>query len=207
MKRGYHHGNLRQALVEAALTLIADKGPTGFTLSEAAKAADVTPAAVYRHFAGREDLLAEVARQGYAIFAALMEYAYASGAPSALSSFEATGRAYLAFARKYPGHYMAMFEAGLSLNDYPDLALIAAKSRSVLERAAEQLSQHLPEGKRPPATMFSAHIWAMSHGVVELYMRGSPGTRSPFPPEDLLEAGIGIYLRGLGLLPPDAQSS
>ena len=49
MKRGYHHGNLRQALVEAALSLIAEKGPQGLTLSEAAKAADVTPAAVYRH--------------------------------------------------------------------------------------------------------------------------------------------------------------
>jgi AcrR family transcriptional regulator len=206
VKRGYHHGNLRQALIEATLVLITEKGPTGFTLSEAAKAADVTPAAVYRHFAGREDLLAEVARQGYDIFAALMDFAYQSGAPSALASFEATGRAYLAFARKYPGHYMAMFEAGLSLNDYPDLALVAAKSRAVLERAAEQLSQGLPPGKRPPSSMFSAHIWALSHGVVELYMRGSPGTRSPFPPEDLLEAGIGIYLRGLGLLPPDAAT-
>ena len=205
MKRGYHHGNLRQALVEAALGLIADQGPTGFTLSEAAKAADVTPAAVYRHFAGREDLLAEVARQGYEIFAALMEFAFDNGRPTALAAFEATGRAYLAFARKYPGHYMAMFEAGLSLNDHPDLALVAHKARAVLERAAESLSQHLPPGMRPPATMFSAHIWAMSHGVVELYMRGSAngGTRSPFPPEDLLEAGIGIYLRGLGLLPPD----
>ena len=208
MKRGYHHGNLRQALVEAALGLIAEKGPTGFTLSEAAKAADVTPAAVYRHFDGREDLLAEVARQGYDIFAALMAFAYNEGKPSALAAFEATGRAYLAFARKYPGHYMAMFEAGLSLNDYPDLALVAAKARGVLERAAEQLSQHMPLGKRPPATMFSAHIWAMSHGVVELYMRGSAntGARSPFPPEDLLETGIGIYLRGLGLLPPDTET-
>lgn len=205
MKRGYHHGNLRQALVEAALGLIAEQGPTGFTLSEAAKAADVTPAAVYRHFAGREDLLAEVARQGYEIFAALMEFAFDNGRPTALAAFEATGRAYLAFARKYPGHYMAMFEAGLSLNDHPDLALVAGKARAVLERAAESLSEHLPPGLRPPATMFSAHIWAMSHGVVELYMRGSAngGTRSPFPPEDLLEAGIGIYLRGLGLLPPD----
>jgi len=64
-KLGYHHGNLRQALVEAALVLIAEKSPQGFTLTEAAKAADVTPAAVYRHFAGREDLIAEVARQGY----------------------------------------------------------------------------------------------------------------------------------------------
>ena len=202
MKNSYHHGNLRQALVEASLALIADQGPTGFTLSEAAKAAGVTPAAVYRHFAGRDDLIAEVARQGFDIFAALMEFAYNGGKPSALAAFEGTGRAYLAFARKYPGHYMAMFESGLNLNAHPDLALVAAKARAVLERAAEGLSQHMPATKRPPATMFSAHIWAMSHSVVELFRRGN-GAQSPFSPEDLLEAGIGIYLRGLGLLPPD----
>ncbi len=203
MKRGYHHGNLRQALVEAALALIADKGPTGFTLSEAAKAADVTPAAVYRHFAGRDDLIAEVARQGFDIFGALMEYAYADGQPSALAAFEATGRAYLAFARKYPGHYMAMFESGLAPANHPELAQVSARARGVLERAAQQLSEHLPADRRPPATMFSSHIWAMSHGVVELFMRGN-GAPSPFPPEDLLEAGIGIYLRGLGLIPADS---
>ncbi|MBC7737700.1 MAG: TetR/AcrR family transcriptional regulator [Candidatus Saccharibacteria bacterium] len=203
MKQGYHHGNLRQALVQAALTLITRNGPTGFTLSEAAKAADVTPAAVYRHFTGRDELLAEVARQGYDIFAALMEFAYANGTPTALAAFEATGRAYLAFARKYPGHYMAMFESGLSLNAYPDLALVAQKARDVLDTAAEKLSQHMPPDKRPPASMFSAHVWALSHGVVELYMRGAPGAKSPYTPEDLLEAGIGIYLRGLGLLPAD----
>lgn len=203
MKHGYHHGNLRQALVEAALALIAERGPSGFTLSEAAKRADVTPAAVYRHFAGRDDLIAEVARQGYDIFAALMEFAYADGQPSALAAFEATGRAYLAFARKYPGHYMAMFESGLSFNAHPDLALVAGKARAVLEKAAAKLSEQMPPDRRPPATMFSAHVWAMSHGVVELYMRGAPGAKSPFTPEDLLEAGIGIYLRGLGLLPPD----
>ncbi len=203
MKRGYHHGNLRQALVDAALGLIAEKGPQGFTLSEAAKAADVTPAALYRHFAGRDDLLAEVARQGYEVFAALLDYAYNNGQPTALAAFEATGRAYLAFARKYPGHYMAMFEAGLSLNAYPDLAHVAGRARAVLERAAALLSDHLPPEKRPPASMFSAHIWAMSHGVVELFTRGKPGAQAPFSAEDLLETGIGIYLRGLGLLPPD----
>lgn len=202
MKRGYHHGNLRQALVEAALTLIAEKGPTGFTLSEAAKAADVTPAAVYRHFAGRDDLIAEVARQGFEIFGALMEYAFNEGKPSALAAFEATGRAYLAFARKYPGHYMAMFESGLAPANHSELAQVSAKARAVLERAAMRLSEHLPVDKRPPATMFSSHIWALSHGVVELFMRGN-GAKSPFPPEDLLETGIGIYLRGLGLLRPD----
>lgn len=202
-KRGYHHGNLRQALVEAALDLIREKGPQGFTLSEAAKAVDVTPAAVYRHFAGRDDLIAEAARQGYEIFAALMDYAYDNGKPTALAAFEATGRAYLAFARKYPGHYMAMFESGLSMQANPELAAAAARASAVLEKAAAALSAHIPPEKRPPASMFSAHIWAFCHGIVELYTRGAPGSRSPFPPEQLLEAGIGIYLRGLGLLPPD----
>lgn len=202
-KRGYHHGNLRQALVDAALELIETNGPTGFTVSEAAKKAGVTPAAVYRHFEGREDLIAEAARQGYEIFADLMDYAFESGQPSALSSFEATGRAYLAFARRYPGHYVAMFESGISVNRTPDLARVAERASSVLTKAAAGLSRHIPPEKRPPPQMVSAHIWAMSHGVVELYARGAPGTKSPFPPEDLLETGIGIYLRGLGLVPPD----
>ena len=202
-KRGYHHGNLRQALVDAALKLIEEKGPTGFTLSEAAKEAGVPPAAVYRHFEGREDLIAEAARQGYEIFADVMQYAYETGQPSALAAFEATGRAYLAFARKYPGHYIAMFESGISVNRTPELAAVSNRASSVLERAAADLSRRIPPDKRPPASMFSAHIWALSHGVVELFARNSPGRHSPFPPEDLLESAIGVYLRGLGLIGPD----
>lgn len=202
-KQGYHHGNLRQALVDAALDLIAEKSPQGFTLSEAAKAAGVTPAAVYRHFAGREDLIAEVARQGYVIFADLMEHAYNDGKPSALAAFEATGRAYLAFARRFPGHYMAMFESGISMQANPELSRVASRAQGVLEKAAAALSERIPPEKRPPAAMFSAHVWALSHGVVELFARGNPGARAPFPPEELLESGIGIYLRGLGLIPKD----
>jgi AcrR family transcriptional regulator len=202
-KQGYHHGNLRQALVDACLDLIEKRGPTGFTLSEAAREAGVTPAAVYRHFAGREDLIAAAALEGYAIFADLMDHAFNDGEPSALAAFGATGRAYLAFARRYPGHYIAMFESGVSINHSADLHAVATRAMGVLEKAATALSQHIPAEKRPPARMFSAHIWAMSHGVVELFARGNPGRVSPFPPDDLLETGIGIYLRGLGLLDPD----
>lgn len=202
-KQGYHHGNLKQALVDAALKLIELRGPTGFTLSEAAKEAGVTPAAVYRHFEGREDLIAEAARQGYEIFAEQIEAAYQSGQPSALKAFEATGRAYLSFASAYPGHYIAMFESGVSVNQNAALSEIATRANFVLERAAADLSQHIPEEHRPPASMFSAHIQAFSHGVVELFARDSAGHASPFSAEELLESGIGVYLRGLGLLQPD----
>ena len=202
-KRGYHHGNLREALIKGCLTLIEKRGPTGFTLSEAAREAGVTPAAVYRHFEGREDLIAAAALQGYEMFGDLMEHAYGDGQPSALTAFEATGRAYLSFARKFPGYYIAMFESGISINRSPELHKVATRAMGVLEKAAAELSQHIPAEKRPPPQMFSAHIWAMSHGVVELFARSNPGTQSPFPPEDLLETGIGIYLRGLGLIPQD----
>ncbi|WP_308915290.1 TetR/AcrR family transcriptional regulator [Jannaschia sp. LMIT008] len=202
-KRGYHHGNLKQALVEAALGLIEAKGPTGFTLSEAAREAGVTPPAVYRHFEGREDLIVECAVQGHGIFADLMEHAYRDGQPSALAAFEATGRAYLAFARRFPGHYMAMFESGLARGQTPELSRASSRSAAVLDRAAGALAERIPADRRPPPSMFSAHIWAMSHGVVELFARNPTGANVPFPPEDLLEAGIGIYLRGLGLVTPD----
>ncbi len=202
-KRGYHHGNLRQALVEATLDLIADKGPTGFTMAEAAKAAGVSAAAPYRHFAGREELIAEVARQGYALFADLLEYAYNDGKPTVLAAFEAVGRAYLAFARKHPGHYIAMFESGVTPGQSPDLMREAERANRVVIRAAEALSARLPPDKRPPTAMFAAHVAAMSHGIVELYARAKPGARVPFTPEELLETGVGIYLRGLGLIEPD----
>lgn len=203
VRKGYHHGNLKQALIEATIKLIEEKGPTGFTISEAAKHAGVSAAAPYRHFKGREDLIAEVAKQGFEMFADLLEYAYQKGGNSSLASLEATGRAYLAFARKNPGHYIAMFESGVSVNADPELAAVANRAINVLVKAADNLSSNLPADKRPPSTMVSQHIWALSHGIVELYARGEPGARSPYTPEDLLETGLGIYLRGLGVLPKD----
>ena len=70
--RGYHHGNLKEALVRAALELIAEKGPAGFTFADAARWAGVSPAAPYRHFRDRDELLADVARRGFEQFAAAL---------------------------------------------------------------------------------------------------------------------------------------
>lgn len=199
-RKSYHHGNLRQALVDATLELITERGPQGFTLAEAARQAGVSAAAPYRHFKGRDQLICEVARQGYILFGDLLEHSYDGGKPTPLAAFSKVGRAYLAFAKRYPGYYIAMFESGVSLTGSSELALASDRAMGVMTQAAETLMAHLPAAKRPPAMMVSHHIWAMSHGVVELFARGTPGGRAPYSPEDLLESGTGIYLRGLGII-------
>jgi hypothetical protein len=94
-----------------------------------------------------------------------------------------------------------MFESGVAIAGNPDLALAADRAMSVLIRAATTLSAHLPPDRRPPPTMVANHVWAFSHGVVELFARGSPGGRAPYSAEEMLESGTAIYLRGLGLIP------
>lgn len=196
----YHHGNLRQALVEATVSLIEDKGPMAFTLAEAARQAGVSAAAPYRHFAGREQLLEEVARQGFLDFAGRLESAFDDGRPSALSAFLRMGQAYLGFAAEKPGFYMAMFEAGLSIAGNADLAAASDRAEAALVRGAEALFARLPAGRRPPPSMVANHVWALSHGVVELFGRGRPGGRSPISADQMLESGVLIYLRGLGVI-------
>jgi AcrR family transcriptional regulator len=202
-RRGYHHGNLREALVEAALKLIADKGPHGFSFAEVARVAGVSAAAPYRHFAGREALIAEAALRGFALFADLLDNAWNGGAPSPLAAFMKVGRAYLAFARREPGYYIAMFEAGLDLDADPALRAEAERAQTAMRTAAETLIARAAPEKRELARMMSAHIWAMSHGVVELFARNSAGMAGPISPEDLLESGTLVYLRGLGLIPDE----
>src|ERR1700747_1070057 len=109
--RGYHHGNLKEALIRAALDLIAEKGTAGFTFAEAARFAGVSPAAPYRHFRDRDELMASVALRGFERFAAGLCRAWDNGAPDAFTALERLGKAYLDFAHNEPAFYSAMFEA------------------------------------------------------------------------------------------------
>jgi len=198
--RGYHHGNLKEALVRAALSLIAEKGPAGFTFAEAARSAGVSPAAPYRHFRDRDELLADVARRGFEQFEGALKLAWDEGRPEPLTAFDRMGRAYLDFARREPAFYSAMFEAGVSLDATPELRQASERSFGVLRGASEILVAKIPPGERPPALMVALHIWSMTHGIASLFGRGDASRRTlPMSPEDLLEAGTLLYFRGLGL--------
>jgi AcrR family transcriptional regulator len=201
--RGYHHGNLKEALIAAALELIAQKGAAGFTFAEAARWAGVSPAAPYRHFRDRDELMADVARRGFDQFEAVLARAWDGGRPDAFTAFDRVGKAYLQFARSEPAYYSAMFEAGVPPEASPELREAGERAFAVLRSATERLVSTMPAQDRPPVLMMALHIWALSHGIASLFGRGDSARRAlPMSPEDLLEAAVLIYLRGLGLTVP-----
>lgn len=201
-KRGYHHGNLTEALIDAALELIREFGPAGFSFAEVTRAVGVSPAAPYRHFRDRDALMAEVARRGFDKFSDRLLKAWNDGRPDAMSALKNVGKAYLSFARAEPAYYAAMFEARLPSDMSRELSQASDQAFSVLRGACETLIAEMPEDRRPPALMMSLHVWAMSHGIASLFGRGDDARRKvPMKPEDLLEAGILIYLDGIGAGP------
>jgi len=111
----YHHGDLRNALLEEAVRLVARRGVEGFSLREAARALGVSPTAAYRHFADKGSLLGAVASEGFARLATAMERAMArveapAGSPAhAVATLGAVGEAYVEFALRHPSHFRVMF--------------------------------------------------------------------------------------------------
>lgn len=199
-RRGYHHGNLREALIDAALVVVAEKGPAAFTIAEAARLAGVSPAAPYRHFRDAEALLAELAVRGFEQFATALSAAWQDGRPDPVSAFEALGRAYLTFARDQPAYYAAMFEARIAVDLYPSVLTAGDRAFSILRDAADHLTAALPRERRPPSLMMALHFWALSHGIASLFVHPTPSRRKlPMSAEELLEAGVLIYLQSLGL--------
>ena len=197
----YHHGNLREALIAAALDMIRASGPNGFTLAEVARTVGVSGAAPYRHFRDRNALIADIARQGFEKFAEQLFAAWADGKPNPVAAIEACARAYLAFARAEPAFYAAMFEPRFPLEDDPALLAASERAFGVLRLAADAATRAMKQASRPPSLMVALHIWSMCHGTASLFIEGPSGARRKLPmtPEDLLEAGLLIYLQALGL--------
>jgi hypothetical protein len=111
------------------------------------------------------------------------------------------GSAYLGFARDEPAYFSAMFEAGIPIAEHRELQEAGDRAFAVLRGACEALVAGMAQAaKRPPAMMIALHIWALSHGIASLFARGDAARRAlPMTPEDLLEAGVLVYLEGLGI--------
>src|SRR5258708_4580509 len=169
-RRGYHHGRLKDALIEAARTLVAERGPAGFTLAEAAKLVGVTAAAPYRHFSDRNELLGELARRGFDMFGQRLADAWDRGRPDPTIALRRMGGAYLAFAREEPGLYLAMFGNARAL-DAPDAGRSATQAWERLRTAAHAVlgGSGAPQAE---ARKLAFEIWSLSHGVAMLTLSG-----------------------------------
>jgi AcrR family transcriptional regulator len=162
----YHHGHLREALLQAAIQLIAEVGPAGFTLREVARRAGVSHNAPYRHFPDREDLLAAVAAQGFRELNEAMLEALRHQR-SSVGRLKRAGLAYVEFALRRPEHFTVMFDAAVSKHKTPDSAEAAEHAFGTLVSLVKSCQD---EGRLPSGDLhrFALLAWSMVHGIAKL---------------------------------------
>ena len=168
-RKDYHHGNLRRALIEAAVAEIAARGVDALNLRELAAIVGVTPGAPYHHFPNRKDLLAGIAEEGFEKLETLL-LAERDGAPAnAGAKLEALGRAYVGFAILNPGYFRVMFhgDANASGPTKPGLRAFHLLRDAVV---ACQEAGAAPEGD-PALLVLTA--WSAVHGFATLWVDGA----------------------------------
>ncbi len=197
-RKPYHHGALRQALIDAGVALAREGGPDRVILREAARAAGVSHSAAYRHFADREALLAEVARHARGELAAEMRQRLTLVADPR-ERLGAVGTAYVDFALAQPGLFRTAFAthpATTGNNHEPDApADNAAEPFEILGQVLDQAQSAglLAEDRRPGAEIA---VWSAVHGLASLLLDGPlPTTRDQIDFAlgrvfDLIERGL-----------------
>jgi AcrR family transcriptional regulator len=174
-RRPYHHGDLRRALVDAALELVGEQGVAPLTLREVARRAGVSHAAPYHHFADRAALLAAVAEEGFRALTAAMLRARDRAGPDPRRRLQEIGVAYVEFATGHPAHFRVMFSGELAGQqaDCPGLDEAGASSYGVLLDALRACVG----GEPGPA--LAAAAWSIVHGLAVLWIDGPLRREAP----------------------------
>lgn len=198
MSTTYHHGDLPAALREATAQLVAEKGPSGFSLREVARRAGVSHAAPAHHFGDAEGMLTSVAAEGFATLADAMEAA-AEGVDDAVERLQRTGAAYLRVAVEHPGHMAVMMQEDLVCGSDPEFLHQSLRAYAVLERVITMIRDQLnPELDVAAAATF---VWSAIQGLVILspkleQLAEDTGTRS-VPLDDLVAQFADFMVGGL----------
>jgi AcrR family transcriptional regulator len=169
----YHHGDLREALVLAAVGLLEEKGLTSFTLRECARRAGVSHAAPAHHFATAADLLAEIAARGFERFVAALGQAAEAAGTLPETRLAAMGQAYVAFALANPAVYGLMFRAGAGPLQSPRLKTAAS---AAWQQLCDGVAAVLGPERQDEVIAKAAAVWALVHGTATLTLDGK------FPP-------------------------
>jgi AcrR family transcriptional regulator len=200
--RTYHHGNLRRALLDAALALVAERGSAGFTMRELAREANVTHNAPYRHFEDKDALLAALAEEGFSI---LRERSLASPPPADPRAWLGSlGASYVAFAVDHPHHFRLMFGAPMTeaRARFPDLARAADASFALLRDAIEACRAQKLLRRDLSGRDLTMCAWALVHGLASLLVSGQIEGASAGPAPHIRAMGAVFFE---GALAPEAR--
>lgn len=170
----YHHGDLRAALIDTAVELIAERGVRGFSLAEASRRLGVAVSAPYAHFADRDDLLAAVAVRAFELFRSEL-VPQTAGVPGPADRLTAMARAYVRFAATRRPLFEVLYEAGLDKARHPE---IEAAERPVTE-AFDACVRELSGGDESLAAELAYAVQASAHGHAALLLSdGTPGAEA-----------------------------
>ena len=177
-KDGYHHGNLRQALVEAAVAVMAEKDVASISLREVARKAGVTPAAPYHHFADKRALLAAVAEAGYQQMTVALERAAGRSAEDSPDALARLATAYVKFALEHPARYQVMLSPELS--DAAEFPAMHAAADGTFQMLLARLKKVAPPKTGDEALRIAAlTLWSLVHGMTSLWSQGALKNKVP----------------------------
>ena len=196
-KSGYHHGRLKDALIDAAYALIAEKGPEGFTLAEACRHAGVSAGAPYRHFADRAALVEAVAQRGFTILDERIETARDTHPPGSAKSIAAMGEAYIRFAEKERALFRLMFGRYFDPQEAHEARDAGLRCAAALFEAVEAwMREHQVSGIRVQDVALP--VWTLVHGAASLHIDGELDVvAGPVDTEALVERAMLAMLAGL----------
>ncbi len=207
-KAGYHHSNLRAALVESGLELIAEEGEQALTLRALARRAGVSHTAPYRHFPDKTALLAAIAEEGFHAMTDAMQAATQTAGEDPLARFRAQGRAYMEFARARPARFRVMFGVTLAGSGHAELDEARGTSfQSLLDGIAE--CQRAGRIRGADTRALAVMVWSAVHGHSILALdQQLAGERADSPDADaLMDNLLGNLFLGLQPGPGERDAS
>jgi AcrR family transcriptional regulator len=194
----YHHGDLRQALIEAALELVSEKDVDSVSLREVARRVGVSHTAPYRHFADKDSLLAAVAQEGFQMLHHALDVVPDKTSLDPLKRLQEIGVTYVDFALKHSTHYRLMFSAygATSAQQNPELQQAAIQAFMVLVDSVKNGQQR---GLIRPddSQQLALTAWALTHGLAMLLMDGQVSMEDSQPVASLASFITQVLVEGL----------
>ncbi|MFJ9374562.1 TetR/AcrR family transcriptional regulator [Streptomyces sp. NPDC101455] len=183
-RRPYHHGDLRRAILTAALDVIAADGPSALSLRDLARRAGVSHAAPAHHFKDRTGLLTAIAAEGFGLLA---------GAIGEAADLKDAGVRYVRFAREHPAHFQVMFAPELLRDGDLELTTARALATDVLRHAVSAVP---PEGRGPDDRLAGVAAWSLAHGFATLLLgHNLDGAVGEQDPEEVFRVLAGMLFR------------